>query len=216
MGIKELLIEAIKGINEDDEIEFLNKVMDVYAELHPFKHNPVTKVRYVPLNKIHANNYNPNSVATKEMKLLHTSIKNDGYTQPTVAFYDAEKDMYIIVDGFHRYSVDMRYKDIHDLNKGYLPIVVIEKDLADRMASTVRHNRARGKHSVEGMSNIVLNMLKEGKSDEQVCEELGLEVDELLKLKHITGFAKLFQNTEYNKAWETNKQIATRLKAEEE
>ena len=216
MSIKEQLIAAIQAINEDDDIEFLNKVMDAYAALHPFKHNPVTKVRYVPLSKIHANNYNPNSVATKEMKLLHTSIKNDGYTQPTVAFYDKSKDMYIIVDGFHRYSVDMRYKDIHDLNKGYLPIVVIEKDLADRMASTVRHNRARGKHSVEGMSNIVLSMLKEGKTDEQVCNELGLEVDELLKLKHITGFAKLFQNTEYNLAWETNRQIATRLKAEEE
>lgn len=217
MTTKEKLIEAIKGIDDSGgDIDFLNKVMDAYAALHPLKHNPVTKVRYVPLSKVEANTYNPNSVASPEMKLLHTSIEHDGYTQPTVAFYDKDRDVYTIVDGFHRYSVCMRYKDIHDLNKGYLPIVVIDKPLADRMASTVRHNRARGKHAVEGMSNIVLNMLKQGKSDAEVCEDLGLEVDELIKLKYVTGFAKLFDGAMYSDSWESNNQIMGRKKYEAE
>lgn len=213
--LKQKLINGINAIDDNlDDIEFLNEVMNVYAQLHPFKHNPVTKVRYVPIKKIHANNYNPNSVANKEMELLHTSISHDGYTQPTVAFYDKDKDQYTIVDGFHRYTVCARFQDINKLNKGYLPIVVIEKSLAERMASTVRHNRARGKHAVEGMSNIVLQMLKQGMSDADVCMELGLEVDELIKLKHITGFAKLFEGAKYGESWESNKQILNRKEAE--
>ena len=217
MSLKEQLINAIQGIDDAglDDIAFMNKVMDEYYKLHPFKHNPVTKVRYVPINKVKANDYNPNHVPRQEMDLLHTSISHDGYTQPTVCFYDHEKDKYIIVDGFHRYTVCARYKDINELNHGYLPIVVIEKSLADRMASTVRHNRARGKHAVEGMSNIVLQMLKEGKTDAEVCVELGLEVDELIKLKHITGFAKLFEGAKYSSSWESNKQILYRKEEEE-
>lgn len=217
MSMKQNLLAAIQSIDDSGgDIDFMNKVMDAYASLHPFKHNPVTKVRYIPLSKIEANNYNPNSVASPEMKLLHTSIEHDGYTQPTVAFYDHDRDKYTIVDGFHRYAVCMTYKDINSLNRGYLPIVVIDKPLADRMASTVRHNRARGKHAVEGMSNIVLNMLKQGKSDVEVCEDLGLEVDELIKLKHITGFAKLFDGAVYSSSWESNRQIMGRKKYEEE
>lgn len=212
MSLKRKLIEKIEAIPETTDIEFLNSVMDAYNELHPFKHNPVTKVRYIPLDKVHANDYNPNSVPTQEMKLLHTSVSADGYTQPVVAFYDHENDEYTIVDGFHRYTVCRRFSDIQKLNKGYLPVVVIDAPLADRMASTVRHNRARGKHAVEGMSNIVLQMLKNGKSDAEVCEELGLEVDELIKLKHITGFAKLFEGAKYSSTWESNSQIMAKNK----
>lgn len=215
--LKEKLLTRIAGLDDGlDGIELFNAVADVYYELHPFKHNPVTKIKYVPLSKVKANSYNPNSVAAPEMKLLHTSIKADGYTQPTVTFYDDDKDEYTIVDGFHRYSVCARYKDINALNKGYLPIVVIDKSLADRMASTVRHNRARGKHAVEGMSNIVLKMLQEGKSDVDICVDLGLEADELIKLKHITGFAKLFEGTKYSTSWESNNQIMNRQRYEEE
>lgn len=211
MSLKEQLLTSISSIDDSlNDIDFMNEVMNECFKVHPFKHNPISRVRYIPLNKIQANSYNPNSVASKEMELLHTSIEHDGYTQPTVAFYDPEKDKYIIVDGFHRYTVCMRYKDINELNHAYLPIVVIEKRLADRMASTVRHNRARGKHAVEGMSNIVLQMLREGKSDADVCIELGLEVDELIKLKHITGFAKLFEGTEYNQSWESSNQLLLR------
>lgn len=215
--VKQKLLDGINSIDESlNDVDFLNEVMNVYASVHPFKHNPVTKVKYIPIKKIRANDYNPNHVPRQEMDLLHTSIEHDGYTQPTVAFYDKEKDKYIIVDGFHRYTVCARYKDINELNHGYLPIVVIEKSLADRMASTVRHNRARGKHAVEGMSNIVLQMLKEGMSDAEVCMELGLEVDELIKLKHITGFAKLFEGAKYSDSWESNKQILNRKKVEEQ
>lgn len=216
--LKQKLIDGISAIDDSNlnDIDFMNKVMDVYASMHPFKHNPTTKVRYIPIKKIKANTYNPNSVANKEMELLHTSIEHDGYTQPTVAFYDDVKDEYTIVDGFHRYTVCARYKDINELNKGYLPIVVIEKSLAERMASTVRHNRARGKHAVEGMSNIVLQMLKQGMSDADVCEELGLEIDELIKLKHITGFAKLFEGAKYSNSWESNRQIMNRKSVEDD
>lgn len=217
MSLKSKLIEKISAIPEsEDSIEFLNKVMDVYADLHPFKHNPVTKVRYLPLSKVHANNYNPNSVPTQEMKLLHTSVTADGYTQPVVTFYERDTGEYTIVDGFHRYTVCRRFADIQALNKGYIPCVVIDAPLADRMASTVRHNRARGKHAVEGMSNIVLQMLKNGKSDAEVCTELGLEVDELIKLKHITGFAKLFEGAKYSSTWESNSQIMAKKKYEKE
>lgn len=217
MSLKTELINAIQQLDEGlNDLELMNEVIDIYYNLHPFKHNPVTKVKYVPLSKVRANTYNPNSVAAPEMKLLHTSIKADGYTQPTVTFYDDDKDEYTIVDGFHRYSVCARYKDINELNKGYLPIVVIDKSLADRMASTVRHNRARGKHAVEGMSNIVLKMLQEGKSDADICIDLGLEADELIKLKHITGFAKLFEGTKYSTSWESNNQIMNRQRYEQE
>lgn len=214
MNSKNAIMTEIASLPDDiSDIELINSIMDVVFRYHPFKHNPVSRVRYIPLSKIHANTYNPNSVAQQEMRLLHTSIKEDGYTMPVVTYYDSDKDEYTIVDGFHRYTVDMKYRDINTLNKGYLPVVVIEKDLADRMASTVRHNRARGKHAVEGMSNIVFQMLKEGKSDAEVCIELGLEVDELIRLKHITGFAKLFEGAKYSNSWESYNQMKKRIDA---
>lgn len=171
------------------------------------KEQPIDKVLRVPIEKVYANDYNPNSVAPIEMKLLYVSILHDGYTQPVVTIYDKDKDRYIIVDGFHRYSVMKLNKDIYDLNGGLLPIVVIEKDINDRMASTVRHNRARGKHSVNGMSNMVFKMLENGWNDEDICNELGMEAEELLRLKHITGFSKLFKDVEYKKSWVTRNQI---------
>lgn len=177
-----------------------------------FRHNPVNDVRWVPVEKVTANAYNPNSVAKTEMQLLYTSIKHDGYTQPIVTIYDAEKDIYVIVDGFHRYFTCKSNPDIYALNHGCVPIVVLQKDINDRMASTVRHNRARGKHSIAGMSNMVFKMLDNGWSDAEICNELGMEVEELLRLKHITGFSKLFENVEYKRAWETRKQIELKKK----
>lgn len=178
-------------------------------------HNPVAKVKWVPIEKVQANDYNPNSVATNEMKLLYLSIKNDGYTQPVVTIYDEAIDKFIIVDGFHRYTTMRVNKDIYNLNKGLLPIVVIDKDINDRMASTVRHNRARGKHSVSGMSNMVMEMLQNGMTDSEICTQLGMEPDELIRLKHITGFSVLFKNTEYGRSWETEQQIKLRRKYNE-
>lgn len=171
----------------------------------------VDNVMRVPIEKVFANDYNPNAVAKQEMKLLYISIKHDGYTMPVVTVYDKENDRYVIVDGFHRYSVMKLYKDIYEENDGLLPIVVISENINDRMASTVRHNRARGKHSIDGMSNIVMNMLQNGWNDQRIMFELGLEKEELIRLKHLTGYAKFFENGEYNHAIMTDKQIEEKL-----
>lgn len=181
------------------------------------KDQPIYKVEWIPIEKVHANDYNPNSVATPEMKLLYISVKKDGYTQPCVTIYDDKKDRYVIVDGFHRYSIMRRYKDIYASCEGKLPCVVLHgKTMNDLMASTVRHNRARGKHSVAGMSNIVMEMLINGASDMQVCNELGLEAEELVRLKYITGYAKLYENSEYSRAAVSESQIREKLKYESE
>jgi ParB-like chromosome segregation protein Spo0J len=179
-------------------------------------HNPVDRVRWVPIEKVYANDYNPNSVALMEMQLLYVSIKHDGFTQPVVTVYDAERDRYVIIDGFHRYSIMKRYPDIYQRNHGLLPIVVLDKPINDRMASTIRHNRARGKHSIAGMSALVVEMLNNGWSDARVCGELGLEKQELIRLKHVTGYAKFFLGGDYSRAMETNRQIEERLDYERE
>lgn len=186
----------------EDKIGFMNKLRKFLFELSPENQNPVDCVQWIPIEKVKANNYNPNSVATQEMNLLYTSVREDGYTQPVVAYYDKEQDCYVIVDGFHRNLIVRRYKDIYERCHGMLPVVVINKDISDRMASTVRHNRARGKHSLDGMVNIIYNMIKEGKSEYEICNKLGMEPRELVRLKYITGFAKMFKNYEYEKAIE--------------
>ena len=194
-------------------IDIINKERKALHEECPIK-QPIDYVMWVPIEKVEPNGYNPNSVAPVEMELLYKSIKKDGYTQPVVTIYDKKKDKYVIVDGFHRYYVCKTKKDIFDRNMGMLPIVVIDKNISERMAATVRHNRARGEHSIDGMSNLVFKMLDEGMSDADVCNELGMEPEELLKLKHLTGFSKLFANTEYKMAWETKNQIIERMKYE--
>jgi ParB-like chromosome segregation protein Spo0J len=177
---------------------------------------PVSQVQWVPIEKVVANGYNPNAVARNEMRLLHLSISHDGYTQPIVAIYDEDQDKFIIVDGFHRYLVCRTYKDIAERTGGRVPIVVIDKPINDLMASTVRHNRARGKHSIDGMANMVFTMLDNGWDDAAICNELGLEAEELVRLKHITGFSKLFENIDYHKSWETARQIRLRKDYERE
>ena len=124
--------------------------------------SPVYNIRKVPIEKIEANDYNPNKVATKEMNLLYTSIKEDGYTMPVVCYYDEKNDKYILVDGFHRYRTMLEHKDIYEREHGMLPVSVIDKPLSDRMASTIRHNRARGSHSIELMTNIVADLVDSG------------------------------------------------------
>ncbi len=163
--------------------------------------SPVYGVLRVPLEKLKANDYNPNSVAPPEMALLETSIWEDGFTQPIVTFYDKADDMYIVVDGFHRYTVGRTSDRIREREEGTLPIVVIDKDLSDRMASTIRHNRARGSHNIELMSTIVSELVEMGKSDRWICNHIGMSVDELLRLKQITGVAALFANRDFSDSW---------------
>lgn len=181
-----------------------------------YSKHPVSGVQWVPVDQVEPNDYNPNSVAGKEMKLLHTSIKHDGYTQPIVTIWDWEKKKFIIVDGFHRYFICKNHKDIRDSTNGCVPIVVLEKGMNDRMASTVRHNRARGSHSITGMSNMVFSMLEEGWDDADICNHLGMEPEELLRLKHITGFSALFKNAEYKKSWMARSQILAKKQYRDE
>ena len=197
-----------------ESIEIINKLRHWIHKLSPIK-QPVDNVQWVPVEKIKPNDYNPNSVANVEMGLLLKSIQHDGYTQPIVTIYDLEKDEYVIVDGFHRYFTCLHNKGIYEANLGHLPVVVINKDINERMAATVRHNRARGTHSVTGMSNMVFQMLDNGWQDHEICNHLGMEPDELLKLKHITGFSKLFEDSEYAKAWENKRMIKMRKEYEQ-
>jgi len=206
-------MEQIKALIKDKFEQCTNKEL-LLNELKEFLHReiseikqPIDFVRWIPIDKVQPNDYNPNSVAKVEMGLLYKSIKHDGYTQPIVTIYDQSIDKYVIVDGFHRYFTAKTNSDILELNKGYLPCVVIEKDINERMAATVRHNRARGSHSVTGMGSMVFEMLQNGWSDEEICNHLGMEPEEILKLKHITGFSKLFENVEYNKSWQTKRMI---------
>tara|TARA_R110001632_G_scaffold21849_6_gene63363 strand:+ start:109 stop:795 length:687 start_codon:yes stop_codon:yes gene_type:complete len=200
----------------DNKIDFIESIKEFLHSVSPLKEQPVNLVRWVDIDKVQANDYNPNTVAKIEMKLLHTSISHDGYTQPVVTIYDKDKDKYIIIDGFHRYLTCKSYDDVRERNHNRLPIVVIDKDINDRMASTIRHNRARGKHSIKGMSNIVFGMLDNGWDDIAICEELGMEAEELMRLKHITGFSKLFADAKYKNAWEHKKQLQIKKQYKDE
>jgi hypothetical protein len=204
--VKEAIRKAIA--EQEDKTAWLVALRTwMHEELSEHPDQPIDNVIWVPVEQVQANDYNPNSVAKNEMKLLYTSISHDGYTQPVVTIWDESINKYVIVDGFHRYTTLRTNKDLYDMNKGLLPIVVLKKDINERMAATVRHNRARGKHSVAGMGQIVFNMLQNGATDTEILAELGLEAEELVRLKHITGFSKLFADAEYGKSWETDKQI---------
>lgn len=163
--------------------------------------SPVYKIISVPVEKIEPNTYNPNSVAPPEMKLLYDSIKADGYTMPIVCYYVEQNDNYVIVDGFHRYRIMLDHPDIYEREGGRLPVSVIDKPLDHRMASTIRHNRARGSHDVDLMSNIVKELQELGRSDAWISKHLGMDQDEILRLKQITGLVSLFQDVQFGAAW---------------
>lgn len=171
--------------------------------------SPVYSVKRVPIEKIQANAYNPNSVAPPEMKLLELSIWEDGYTMPIVCYYLPELDKYEIVDGYHRYTTIKQSSRIYEREQGHLPVVVIKKDINDRMASTIRHNRARGSHSIELMSSIVESLVSSGMSDAWILKHIGMDKDELLRLKQITGLAALFADKEFSEAWDTEDELDT-------
>ena len=210
----EIAIKSVWDLTEN-KIQLIEDLRALIHEKFSVQNEqPIDLVRWVPVEKISPNDYNPNSVAKVEMGLLYKSIKHDGYTQPIVTIKDDETDSYVIVDGFHRYFTCKMNKDIMERNNGRLPIVVIKKDLNERMAATVRHNRARGSHSVTGMSSMVFKMLENGWEDQEICNHLGMEAEELLKLKHITGFSKLFKDAEYQKSWQTKRQIKLKVEYE--
>jgi ParB-like chromosome segregation protein Spo0J len=207
-----LIQDAIADLLEasDDKLGLIESLREYLHSLSPLHGQPVDRVRWVPIGDVTPNNYNPNSHASTELGLLYTSIDHDGFTQPIVTIRDDDANKWVIVDGFHRYFVCKNNPDILARNQGRVPIVVIDKPINDRMASTVRHNRARGKHSIDGMSSMVFKMLDNGWSEAEICKELGMEAEEVLRLKHITGFSKLFQDVQYRRAWETQQQIKAR------
>lgn len=196
----EAAIESLAGLPPADRIAAINRIMAALRRVHPIP-DPVGFPQWVPADMVTANHYNPNNVAPPEMRLLYLSVKEDGYTQPIVTYWDEERGRYIIVDGFHRHRVGKEYRDIQERCHGHLPIVVINKDLANRMASTIRHNRARGKHSVEGMTNLVVELVELGWDDSQIAKHLGMDAEEVLRLKQASGIAELFKDRHYSRSW---------------
>jgi len=201
---RELLGPWLQDGDLSDRVERLNALRMLIAEYSPFASEPVDCVQWIHHERVVANDYNPNTVAPPEMELLRLSIEADGYTQPIVT--NAEAGASVVVDGFHRNRVGRECADIRDRVHGYLPIVQIRgsrTDEADRMAATIRHNRARGKHRVEGMSDIVLALKRRNWSDAKIGKELGMEPDEVLRLAQITGLAEAFKDREFSLAWES-------------
>jgi ParB-like chromosome segregation protein Spo0J len=201
--MKKLVAELkaeLRNLPEEQKIADLNRVRKELSKISGFE-EPVDTVLWIPAEKIQANSYNPNRVATPEMQLLYESIKSDGFTQPIVA-YKLGPHRYEIVDGFHRNRVGKEFKDINSRIKNYLPLTIIDKPLDERMGSTIRHNRARGTHQIKSMSDIVIDLVREGWSDEKICQKLGMDRDEVLRLKQISGLKEAFSNHEFSKSWE--------------
>jgi ParB-like chromosome segregation protein Spo0J len=206
MRYDELLTDLVNHIdneqNLDVKIHMLNMTKRYLHQVSPFNSEPVDCVIWVKNDTVEANDYNPNSVAPPEMELLKISIQNDGYTQPIVGW---KRDFnYEVVDGFHRNRVGKESKEINTRVHGYLPLVEIKQnstDRNDRIASTIRHNRARGKHKVEAMSDIVIELKRRNWSDEKIARELGMDSDEVLRLTQITGLAEMFADREFSEAW---------------
>lgn len=193
----------LAGMDLHDKVETINRIREELREHSPFKSEPVDCVRWVRSDLVTANDYNPNSVAPPEMRLLEHSITEDGYTQPIVSW---QRDgVFEVVDGFHRHRVGKESPAVRGRVHGYLPAVVINgtrEDRGDRMASTIRHNRARGEHRVESMADIVVELKRRFWSDERIATELGMEPDEVLRLTQVTGLAGLFADRDFSEAWQ--------------
>lgn len=203
-------VNQFSAVSLDSKVALINGAREILHEISPFKTEPVDFVRWVKNPLVHANDYNPNSVAPPEMELLRLSIGSDGYTQPIVAMPD-DQQTYEVIDGFHRHRVGKECADIQSRVHGYLPLVEIKSDRrekSDRMAATIRHNRARGKHKVEAMSDIVIELKRRNWTDEKIAKELGMEPDEVLRLCQISGLAELFSDREFSQAWEVEGHVS--------
>lgn len=202
------IVAAVAGLAfmpVDERVSALNQIRQALHEVSPFRSEPVDCVEWVKAESVHANDYNPNSVAPPEMELLRVSIMADGYTQPIVTM--PEGDTRTVVDGFHRNRVGKECADVRERLHGYLPVVRIkasQQDKADRMAATIRHNRARGEHRVDSMADIVVELKRRFWSDEKISKELGMEPDEVLRLTQVTGLAGLFADRSFSEAWEAD------------
>lgn len=199
-------VQAIERLDEDQRISVINRIKEELHRLSPFRDEPVDCVLWVRADQVAANDYNPNAVAPPEMKLLERSISADGFTQPIVAWRseDNSEDLEVI-DGFHRNRVGKESKVVSKRIKGYLPVTIINPDRegrSDRIAATIRHNRARGKHRVDSMSEIVVELKRRNWTDAKIGNELGMDPDEVLRLSQISGLAEMFSDREFSDAWE--------------
>lgn len=198
------MFEYLADLPLDERVAEINRLRALIHEYSPFKAEPIDFVRWVSIDSVYANDYNPNSVAPPEMALLEHSIDHDGFTQPVVGWL-GEDNMYEVVDGFHRTTVAKRSTSVTLRLQGFMPIVAIQTkntDRNDRVASTIRHNRARGKHNVESMSDIVIELKKRNWSDERVAKELGMDPDEVLRLCQVSGLIEVFADEEFSTAWD--------------
>lgn len=197
---------ALSRLEGAELVEAINALRETIHTHSPFASEPVDFVRWVPNGAVYANDYNPNSVAPPEMELLRLSIDADGYTQPIVSMPD-DNGSFEVIDGFHRHRVGKEMPEITERVKGYLPLVCIrstQSDRSDRMASTIRHNRARGKHRVEAMSDIVIELKKRNWTDAKIAKNLGMEPDEVLRLCQISGLVDLFSDEEFSASWDVD------------
>lgn len=206
-NIRAILVNEIKDLPLDELVLALNDIKESMHDISPFRTEPVDLIKWVPVDDVVKNDYNPNAVAPPEMELLRHSINHDGYTQPVVTWMSDEKDSREVIDGFHRSRVCREFKDVHDRVKGYLPVVTMRDDNLgknDRVASTIRHNRARGKHKVDSMSEIVVDLKKRNWTDNKICKELGMDPDEVLRLCQVSGLVELFASQEFTDSWEVD------------
>lgn len=217
-NMKDKILSMIPNYDQlsiDEQIDLINELKVAIHEISPMKNEPVDCVLWVKNDLVKANDYNPNSVAPPEMELLRQSIMEDGYTQPIVSFNEGSH--ITVVDGFHRNRVGKEVEDVRQRVYGRLPVVNInqwKQNKSDRMASTIRHNRARGSHNIELMSTIVSELVEMGKGDGWICQHVGMSKDELLRMKQITGLASLFTNKEFSKAWDANSEIVSESESE--
>jgi len=200
-------IYKLNNLPLSKKVDSLNQIKEFMHEISPFKTEPVDLIKWVPVEDVVSNDYNPNSVAPPEMELLRHSINNDGYTQPVVTWMSDEKDSREVIDGFHRSRVCREFSDVNERVKGYLPVVTMRDDNIDknnRIAATIRHNRARGKHKVESMSDIVVDLKKRNWTDNKICKELGMDPDEVLRLCQVSGLVEMFAEQDFTNSWEVD------------
>jgi len=201
---EELLLNAVDQFFDetddlDEQVSLLNALRQRLHDRSPFR-EPVENIKWVKQNGVEGNDYNPNEVATPEMDLLHKSIKEDGYTQPIVT-YEVGDDEFEVIDGFHRMLIGKTRDDIRERLNDHVPVTVIDKPREERMSSTIRHNRARGTHQIRDMSSLVAELYERGWDDERICEELGMELDEVLRLKQVSGLKQVFSGHEFSQSW---------------
>lgn len=207
-ALNAILANEVAILPESERIDAINAIKTALHEISPFRDEPVDCVLWVPSDSVYANDYNPNKVAPPEMRLLETSIAEDGYTQPIVTWVDDGKRE--VIDGFHRNRVARECQAIRERVRGYLPVTTVNDcrhDRGDRIASTIRHNRARGKHQISAMSDIVVELSRRNWSDAKISRELGMDADEVLRLKQITGLAEMFADEEFSEAWEVEHDV---------